>query len=87
MGRAIGSTITFGEYPKTMSRTLVDVDPDLLSAASEVLGTRTKKDTVTAALRATVAAAAQQRELDMLQSGEWAQPDDLESARADVWTR
>jgi Arc/MetJ family transcription regulator len=70
-----------------MSRTLVDVDPDLLSAASEVLGTRTKKDTVTAALRATVAAAAQQRELDMLQSGEWAQPDDLESARADVWTR
>jgi Arc/MetJ family transcription regulator len=87
MGRAIGSTITFGEYPKTMSRTLVDVDPDLLSAASEVLGTRTKKDTVTAALRATVAAAAQQRELDMLQSGEWAQPDDLESARADAWTR
>jgi Arc/MetJ family transcription regulator len=70
-----------------MSRTLVDVDPDLLSAASEVLGTRTKKDTVTAALRATVAAAAQQRELDMLQSGEWAQPDDLESARADAWTR
>lgn len=70
-----------------MSRTLVDVDPDLLSAASEVLGTRTKKDTVTAALRAAVAAAAQRRELDMIRAGAWADPDALDSARADAWTR
>ncbi len=74
-------------YHRVMSRTLVDVDPDLLTAASEVLGTRTKKDTVTAALRATVAAAAQRRELDMIRTGVWAEPDVLESARADSWTR
>jgi len=70
-----------------MSRTLVDVDPDLLSAASEVLGTRTKKDTVTAALRAAVAAAAQRRELDMIRAGAWADQDALDSARTDAWTR
>ncbi|MGI8627218.1 MAG: type II toxin-antitoxin system VapB family antitoxin [Geodermatophilaceae bacterium] len=70
-----------------MSRTLVDVDPDLLTAASEVLGTRTKKDTVTAALRAAVAAAAQRRELDMMCAGTWAEPDELDSARADAWER
>ena len=65
----------------------MDVDPDLLTAASEVLGTRTKKDTVTAALRATVAAAAQRRELDMIRSGAWADPAVMDSARHDAWTR
>jgi Arc/MetJ family transcription regulator len=39
-----------------MSRTLVDVDPDLLAASSTVLGTPTKKDTVTAAVSAPLAA-------------------------------
>jgi Arc/MetJ family transcription regulator len=70
-----------------MSRTLVDVDPDLLTAASEVLGTRTKKDTVTAALRAAVAAAAQRRELDMIRTGAWADQDSLDSVRSDAWRR
>lgn len=70
-----------------MSRTLVDVDPDLLTAASEVLGTRTKKDTVTAALRAAVAAAAQRRELDMIRTGAWADPDNPDSVRTDAWRR
>jgi Arc/MetJ family transcription regulator len=70
-----------------MTRTLVDVDPDLLAAAGEVLGTRTKKDTVTAALRAAIAAAAQRRELEMLHSGAWADPEALESARTDAWKR
>jgi predicted nucleic acid-binding protein len=56
----------------------VDVDPDLLAAAGEVLGTRTKKDTVTAALQAAVAGAAQRRELDMIRTGAWAE---LHSAR------
>jgi Arc/MetJ family transcription regulator len=70
-----------------MSRTLVDVDPDLLTAASEVLGTRTKKDTVTAALRAAVAAAAQRRELDMIRTGAWADQDSLDSVRTDAWRR
>jgi Arc/MetJ family transcription regulator len=70
-----------------MSRTLVDVDPDLLTAASEVLGTRTKKDTVTAALRAAVAAAAQRRELDMIRTGAWADQDRLDNVRTDAWRR
>jgi Arc/MetJ family transcription regulator len=70
-----------------VTRTLVDVDPDLLNAASEVLGTRTKKDTVTAALRAAVAAAAQRRELDMIRHGVWADPDILARVRSDAWTR
>jgi Arc/MetJ family transcription regulator len=70
-----------------MSRTLVDVDPDLLTAASEVLGTRTKKDTVTAALRAAVAAAAQRRELDKIRTGAWADSNILDAARTDAWTR
>lgn len=33
-----------------MSRTLVDVDDALLAEAAQLLGTRTKKDTVNAAL-------------------------------------
>jgi Arc/MetJ family transcription regulator len=70
-----------------MSRTLVDVDPDLLSAASAVLGTRTKKDTVTAALRAAVASAAQRRELDMIRTEVWADAAVMDTSRADAWTR
>jgi Arc/MetJ family transcription regulator len=78
------TTIDGYRYHQGMSRTLVDVDPDLLTAASEVLGTRTKKDTVTAALRAAVAAAAQRHEIAMLRNNAWADPD---SSRADAWTR
>ena len=70
-----------------MTRTLVDVDPELLAAAGEVLGTRTKKDTVTAALRAAVAAAAQRRELEMILSGGWVDSETFESTRADAWQR
>ena len=33
-----------------MTKTLVDIDDDLLSAVSQQLGTKTKKDTVNAAL-------------------------------------
>jgi Arc/MetJ family transcription regulator len=70
-----------------MGRTLVDVDPELLSAAGAVLGTRTRKDTVTAALRAAVAAAAQRRELEMIRSGAWADPATLSDSRDDAWAR
>ncbi len=70
-----------------MTRTLVDVDPDLLAAASEVLGTRTKKDTVTAALRAAVAADAHRREIQKLRAGVWADPNALQAARGDAWKR
>ena len=34
-----------------MTKTPVEIDDDLLAAAADVLGTRTKKDTVNAALR------------------------------------
>lgn len=34
-----------------MARTVIDIDPDALRAAADVLGTRTKVDTVNAALR------------------------------------
>ena len=34
-----------------MTKILIDVDDDALAEASELLGTRTKKDTVNAALR------------------------------------
>jgi Arc/MetJ family transcription regulator len=36
-----------------MTKVLIDVDDDALAEASELLGTRTKKDTVNAALRET----------------------------------
>lgn len=38
-----------------MTKILVDVDDDALAAASELLGTKTKKDTVNTALRESVA--------------------------------
>lgn len=34
-----------------MAKTLVDIDEDLLGKAAEIAGTRTKKDTITVALR------------------------------------
>ncbi|MGR6320464.1 type II toxin-antitoxin system VapB family antitoxin [Micromonospora soli] len=37
-----------------MSRTILDVDDNLLAAASEILGTTTKRATVNAALEAVV---------------------------------
>ena len=38
-------------------KTVIDLDPDLTEAAAKVLGTKTKKDTVHAALAAAVAEA------------------------------
>jgi Arc/MetJ family transcription regulator len=37
----------------TMAKVLIDVDDDALAEAAELLGTRTKKDTVNTALRET----------------------------------
>ena len=37
-----------------MSKTLIDIDDDLLGEAARALGTNTKKDTVTQALQHTV---------------------------------
>lgn len=70
-----------------MSKTLIDLDPELVEAAASVLGTKTKKDTVTAALRAAVADAAQRREMAALTAGSWANQDDLDANRNDAWSR
>lgn len=52
-----------------MSKTLVDIDDDLLARAAEHLGTATKKDTVNAALAMVVRAAAFERTVAFAQSG------------------
>jgi Arc/MetJ family transcription regulator len=43
-------------------KTVIDLDPDLTEAAAKVLGTKTKKDTVHAALAAAVAEAERKAE-------------------------
>ncbi|MDN5747761.1 MAG: type II toxin-antitoxin system VapB family antitoxin [Pseudonocardia sp.] len=53
-----------------MSRTVIDIDDDLLGRAAELLHTRTKRDTVNAALRVVVARQARMAELDRLARGE-----------------
>lgn len=53
-----------------MSRTVIDIDDDLLGRAAELLNTRTKRDTVNAALRVVVARQARMAELDRLARGE-----------------
>lgn len=54
-----------GVYPElAMTKRLIDVDADVLEAARRVLGTDTMKDTVNAALRASVQAAERRQHLD-----------------------
>lgn len=53
-----------------MSRTVIDLDDELLERAAEVLHTRTKRDTVNTALREVVARRARLAELDRLAKGE-----------------
>ncbi len=52
-----------------MSRTIIDTEDELLDAAREVLGTKTKRETVNAALAEVVKAAARRRLLDAARSG------------------
>jgi Arc/MetJ family transcription regulator len=52
-----------------MAKTLIDVDEGDLAAAQRVLRTRTKKETVNAALREVIALAARRRDLQRLTSG------------------
>jgi Arc/MetJ family transcription regulator len=44
-----------------MTKTQIDIDDDLLAQAAEILGTKTKRETVEAALRATTARQARRR--------------------------
>lgn len=52
-----------------MSRTLVDIDDDVLELAMHELGTTTKRETVNRALAESVAAAARRRHLERLKLG------------------
>ena len=49
-----------------MTKTLIDIDDDLLEAAREALGTTTKKDTVNTALREVLATQQRRRAADDL---------------------
>ncbi|MGH3730036.1 MAG: type II toxin-antitoxin system VapB family antitoxin [Micromonosporaceae bacterium] len=68
-----------------MTKLLIDVDDEALSAASQLLGTRTKKDTVNVALRETVQrlrrAAALARLAERGESGAFAEMLDKSSYR------
>jgi Arc/MetJ family transcription regulator len=49
-----------------MAKTVIDIDDEALADAAEILGTKTKKDTVNAALRETGARARRLRALGAL---------------------
>lgn len=51
-----------------MTKTLIDIDDELLADASIVLGTRTKKDTLRSALTEAVAVARRREHLALLRS-------------------
>ena len=53
----------------TMVKTPIEIDEEALRTAAAVLGTKTKKDTVNAALREVAALAARRRDLRRLTSG------------------
>lgn len=53
-----------------MAKTLVDIDEKLLADAAEALGTKTKKDTVAAALDEAVKAKRRQDLIDRFAEGE-----------------
>ena len=52
-----------------MVKTLIDIDNDLLAAAAKELGTKTKKDTVNAALAEVMALARRRQHVEFLRSG------------------
>jgi Arc/MetJ family transcription regulator len=67
-----------------MAKTLIDVDEQYLAAAQAALHTKTKKDTVNAALREVAALAARRRDLQRLSSGRLADLDDDDVMR-EAW--
>ncbi len=69
-----------------MAKTLIDVDEEYLAAAQQALHTKTKKDTVNAALRAVAALAARRRDLQRLVSGGLPDLEDEQVMRS-AWQR
>lgn len=64
-----------------VAKTMIDIDEDLLAYAAELLGTRTKRATVEAALRLATAKQARAREFAAIESGEL----DLSRVREEAW--
>ena len=64
-----------------MAKTLIDLDEEALALAAEALGTKTKKDTVNAALREVAALAARRRDLKRLTDGGLPDLEDAEIMR------
>ena len=64
-----------------MTKTLIDVDDDLLLRAQEALGTGTKKETVNLALAEVIAAVARRREIERLDAGVYVDLADSEVMR------
>src|SRR5438132_12838143 len=52
-----------------VSKTLIDIDDDLLAQSQEILGTKTKKDTVNAALREVVRLKAVEEFIELARAG------------------
>jgi hypothetical protein len=62
-------------------RTTIDVDETVLEQASKVLGTRTRKDTVNAALSEVVASARRRKLIDRIEGGSLPAPTPAELSR------
>ena len=71
-------------YTGEMAKRLIDIDDELLSEASELLGTRTMKDTVNLALSDVVNTAARRRHSDRLATMEGIDLD-REDVMAKAW--
>jgi Arc/MetJ family transcription regulator len=69
-----------------VAKTLIDVDEELLAEAARALKTKTKKDTVNAALRLVTSLAARRRDLQRLTSGGLPDLADEDAMRA-AWQR
>jgi Arc/MetJ family transcription regulator len=65
-----------------MSTTQIELDQDLLDAAADILGTKTKKATVNEALRRVIHTEARRRHLDELAAGALPDLSDPEIMRA-----
>lgn len=66
----VGSSEQKGVIGMATTRTLVDIDDDLLARASAILGTSTKKATVNAALEDVVKRRLREQFLERLDRGE-----------------
>ncbi|PZF82845.1 type II toxin-antitoxin system VapB family antitoxin [Jiangella anatolica] len=67
-----------------MTKTQIDIDDSLLAQAAEILGTKTKRETVEAALRATTARQARRR-LGELIAASGLTPAELDREAENAW--